>query len=80
MRDTVGDAREESLNPATVAFQTGAKIDVYHLHERDDPDHRLACGHGGGDLSVAAPVRVVANGFSLLVRLVRAGPGLTIGM
>jgi DNA-binding transcriptional LysR family regulator len=35
---------------------------------------------GGGDFSVAVPSRVVANDFSLMMRLVLAGLGLTIGM
>jgi DNA-binding transcriptional LysR family regulator len=35
---------------------------------------------GGGDFSVAVPARVVANDFSLMMRLVTAGLGLTIGM
>jgi len=35
---------------------------------------------GGEDFSVAVPARVVANDFSLMMRLVTAGLGLTIGM
>ncbi|HEU0014023.1 MAG TPA: LysR substrate-binding domain-containing protein [Longimicrobium sp.] len=35
---------------------------------------------GGGDFSVAVPARVVANDFSLMMRLVTAGLGLTMGM
>jgi DNA-binding transcriptional LysR family regulator len=35
---------------------------------------------GGGDFSVAVPARVVANDFTLMMRLVTAGLGLTIGM
>lgn len=35
---------------------------------------------GGGDFSVAVPSRVVANDFSLMMRLVTAGLGLTMGM
>lgn len=35
---------------------------------------------GGGDFSVAVPARVVANDFSLMMRLVTAGLGVTIGM
>jgi DNA-binding transcriptional LysR family regulator len=35
---------------------------------------------GGGDFSVAVPARAVANDFSLMMRLVTAGLGLTIGM
>ncbi len=35
---------------------------------------------GGDDFSVAVPARVVANDFSLMMRLVLAGLGLTIGM
>jgi DNA-binding transcriptional LysR family regulator len=35
---------------------------------------------GGADFSVAVPGRVIANDFSLMMRLVTAGLGLTIGM
>jgi DNA-binding transcriptional LysR family regulator len=35
---------------------------------------------GGEDFSVAVPARVIANDFSLMMRLVTAGLGLTIGM
>jgi DNA-binding transcriptional LysR family regulator len=35
---------------------------------------------GGHDFSVEVPARVVANNFSLMMRLVTAGLGLTIGM
>ncbi|HEV3049882.1 MAG TPA: LysR family transcriptional regulator, partial [Longimicrobium sp.] len=35
---------------------------------------------GGEDFSVAVPARVVANDFSLMMRLVTAGLGLAIGM
>jgi DNA-binding transcriptional LysR family regulator len=35
---------------------------------------------GGGDFSVAVPARAIANDFSLMMRLVTAGLGLTIGM
>ncbi|MBB4637860.1 LysR family transcriptional regulator [Longimicrobium terrae] len=35
---------------------------------------------GGGDFSVAVPARAVANDFPLMMRLVTAGLGLTIGM
>ncbi len=35
---------------------------------------------GGGDFSVAVPARAIANDFSLMMRLVVAGLGLTIGM
>jgi DNA-binding transcriptional LysR family regulator len=35
---------------------------------------------GGADFSVAVPARVIANDFSLMMRLVTAGLGLTIGM
>lgn len=35
---------------------------------------------GGGDFSVAVPARAVANDFPLMMRLVTAGLGLTMGM
>src|SRR5215218_5556435 len=35
---------------------------------------------GGQDFSVAVPARAIANNFSLMMRLVTAGLGLTIGM
>jgi len=35
---------------------------------------------GGEDFSVAVPARVIANNFSLMMRLVTAGLGLTMGM
>jgi len=35
---------------------------------------------GGEDFCVAVPARAVANDFSLMMRLVTAGLGLTIGM
>jgi DNA-binding transcriptional LysR family regulator len=35
---------------------------------------------GGADFSVAVPGRVIANDFSLMMRMVTAGLGLTIGM
>lgn len=54
--------------------------------------HQLAPGSGcpgvqvgvyrarGDDFSVALPSRVVANDFTLMMRMVTAGLGLTIGM
>lgn len=35
---------------------------------------------GGADFSVAVPARAIANNFSLMMRLVTAGLGLTMGM
>jgi DNA-binding transcriptional LysR family regulator len=47
----------------------------------DSPPYRWEFTEpGGGDFSVAVPGRVVANDFSLMMRLVTAGLGLTIGM
>ncbi|HYH81821.1 MAG TPA: LysR family transcriptional regulator [Longimicrobium sp.] len=48
---------------------------------RDAPPYRWEFTEpGGGDFSVVVPARVVANDFSLMMRLVTAGLGLTIGM
>lgn len=47
----------------------------------DSPPYRWEFTEpGGADFSVAVPARVVANDFSLMMRLVTAGLGLTIGM
>jgi DNA-binding transcriptional LysR family regulator len=48
---------------------------------RDSPPYRWEFTEfGGGDFSVAVPARVIANDFALMMRLVTAGLGLTMGM
>jgi DNA-binding transcriptional LysR family regulator len=47
----------------------------------DSPPYRWEFTEPGGqDFSVAVPARAIANDFSLMMRLVRADLGLTIGM